>query len=260
MSHPVPALRCHGLTRSFGELRAVDAVDLVVAPGARHALIGPNGAGKSTLFKLVTGALRADAGRVELFGRDITRLSQVRRSRLGMAQTLQQDSLFPSLTAAQTVALAVRRHETRRRETLRERVDELLSRVGLAERGDTRVAALSHGECRQLEVAVALACRPQLLLLDEPAAGLSAAKRARLVALLAGLPQEVTVLFVEHDLDVVFQLADAVTVLHLGKVLFTGSPDEARESEAVRAAYLGVRRREELFTPREGGAGVAAGT
>jgi branched-chain amino acid transport system ATP-binding protein len=250
----VPALRCTGVSRSFGALKAVDAVDLTVAPGARHALIGPNGAGKSTLFKLVTGTMRAHAGTVELSGRDVTRLSDVRRCRLGMSQTLQHASLFGSMTAADTVVLGVQRHEggriapmPRRQRAVRERAGELLEAVGLADRAGVAVPALSHGERKQLEVALALACRPSLLLLDEPAAGMSPAESARLVELLVGLPAEVTVLFVEHDLDLVFALADAVTVLHLGRVLLSGSPTDVRASDVVREAYLGAGRREELF-------------
>ncbi|MCO1657823.1 ABC transporter ATP-binding protein [Pseudonocardia humida] len=248
------ALRCSGLRRSFGALAAVDGVDLEVAPGARHALIGPNGAGKSTLFKLVTGTMRADAGTVELAGRDVTGQSEVARCRLGMSQTMQHASLFASMTATETVALAVQRHDggrivpwPRRRPAVRERAEELLAGVGLAGRGSTPVPALSHGERKQLEVAVALACRPSLLLLDEPAAGMSAAERARLVEVLAELPADITLLIVEHDLDLVFSVADAVTVLHLGEVLLSGTPDEVRASEDVREAYLGAKRREELF-------------
>lgn len=247
-------LRCVGLSRSFGALKAVDGVDLAVAPGARHALIGPNGAGKSTMFKLVTGTMRANAGTVELAGRDVTTLSEVKRSRLGMSQTLQHASLFASMTAVQTVALAAARHDgstispfPRRRPELRERAEALLADVGLKGRGDVLVPALAHGERKQLEVALALACQPTLLLLDEPAAGMSPAERARLVELLAALPASVTLLFVEHDLDLVFALADAVTVLHLGRVLMSGSPADVRASNEVRAAYLGTGRREELF-------------
>jgi branched-chain amino acid transport system ATP-binding protein len=250
----VTALRCAGLSRSFGALKAVDAVDLAVAPGARHALIGPNGAGKSTLFRLVTGTMRADAGSVELAGRDVTGLSEVKRCLLGMSQTMQHASLFASMTAAETVALAVQRHQDgpisllpRRQPRVAARAEELLSAVGLAGRGGVAVPALSHGERKQLQVALALACRPSLLMLDEPAAGMSPAESARLVELLRGLPPEITVLFVEHDLDLVFSLADAVTVLHLGRVLLSGTPDEVRASEAVREAYLGTGRREELF-------------
>jgi len=249
------ALTCTRVGRAFGALKAVDEVDLVVEPGARHALIGPNGAGKSTLFKLVTGTMRADTGRVELAGRDVTGLSEVRRSRLGMSQTMQHSSLFGSMTAVETVVLALRRHDgsrispwPRRDPALRERAEESLAGVGLGGRGDTPVPALSHGERKQLEVALALACRPTLFLLDEPAAGMSPAERARLVELISALPKEITVLFVEHDLDLVFALADAVTVLHLGRVLLSGTPADVRASDAVREAYLGAGRREELFT------------
>ncbi|WP_433507083.1 ABC transporter ATP-binding protein [Pseudonocardia halophobica] len=253
------ALTCRGVRRSFGALRAVDDVDLTVEPGARHALIGPNGAGKSTLFRLLTGRMRADAGTVHLGDRDVTGLSEVRRCRLGMSQTLQHASLFASLTAAETVALAVRRHGPAgggarilpwpgRHPAVDERTDELLAQVGLGDRAGLPVPALSHGERKQLEVALALACAPAVLLLDEPAAGMSPAESARLLALLAGLPRDVTVLFVEHDLDLVFDLADHVTVLHLGRVLLSGTPDEVRASDAVREAYLGTARREELFT------------
>jgi branched-chain amino acid transport system ATP-binding protein len=250
-----PVLACAGISRSFGALRAVAGVDLEVAPGARHALIGPNGAGKSTLFKLITGVLRPHAGSVSFEGRDVTRASEVRRCRLGMSQTLQHSSLFPSMTAAATVALAVQRHAgsripvvPRRQADVHDRSEQLLADAGLEGRGGVAVPALSHGERKQLEVALALACRPRLLLLDEPAAGMSPAESRRLVELLAGLPSEITVLFVEHDLDLVFELADAVTVLHLGKVLLSGSPEQIRASDAVREAYLGAGRREELFT------------
>jgi branched-chain amino acid transport system ATP-binding protein len=278
-----PVLACARLSRAFGALRAVDEVDLQVVAGARHALIGPNGAGKSTLFKLVTGVMRADAGTVALAGRDVTGLSEVRRCRLGMSQTLQHASLFPSMTAAETVVLAVQRHGAgpgpagrisplpRRQPAVHARAEEILVEVGLAGRGGVVVPSLSHGERKQLEVAVALACRPTLLLLDEPAAGVSPGESRRLVELLAGLPAEITVLFVEHDLDLVFELADTVTVLHLGRVLLSGTPAEIRASDRVREAYLGSGRRDELFTARvdgragadparrDGGAGGTAG-
>jgi branched-chain amino acid transport system ATP-binding protein len=247
-------LRTTDLNRSFGALQAVAEVYLRVESGARHALIGPNGAGKSTVFKLITGTLKVDAGVVELAGRDVTGLSEVKRCRLGMSQTLQHASLFASMTAVETVELAVQRHEKgrisllpRRRPVVRERAEKLLADVGLVRRRDVLVPTLSHGERKQLEVALALACRPTLLLLDEPAAGMSPAERARLVELLGGLPAEITVLFVEHDLDLVFALADVVTVLHLGRVLMTGPPARVRASAAVREAYLGSARREELF-------------
>lgn len=261
------ALSCHSVSRAFGALRAVDGVDLEVRPGARHALIGPNGAGKTTLFRLITGLLRVSSGRVELGGREVTRLSEVRRARLGIGQTLQHASLFGSMTAAANVALAVRRHGTGsigplpvRERAVWARADELLTEVGLADRGGVAATALAHGERKQLEVALALACRPRVLLMDEPAAGMSTAERARLAGLVRALPESVTVLFVEHDLDLVFDLATEVTVLSLGRVLLTGTPDQVRSSPEVRAAYLGTTRDEPLFLPPvRGGADVPAG-
>jgi branched-chain amino acid transport system ATP-binding protein len=249
-----PVLSCADLVRTFGALRAVDGVTLALPAGARHALIGPNGAGKSTLFKLLTGLLRPSAGRVRLDDRDVTRMSDVRRARLGMGQTFQHSSLFLSMTAAQNVALAAERAlgrpwlpVPRRSAALRERVDRLLADVNLLDRRDVPVAALSHGECRQVELAVALATSPRVLLLDEPAAGMSPAESERFAALIRQLPAAITLVFVEHDLDLVFQLATRVTVLHLGKVLLSSTPDEVRGSAAVQEAYLGTGRREDLF-------------
>jgi branched-chain amino acid transport system ATP-binding protein len=247
-------LSCTGLHRHFGALRAVDGVDLALPAGARHALIGPNGAGKSTLFRLLAGGLRPTAGRIFLDGGDITRTSEARRARLGIGQTFQHSSLFLSMTAGENIRLAVQRLIGRpwwplpgTRPPVRERVDELLAHVGLDGRGGVPVASLSHGERRQLEVAVALACRPRVLLLDEPAAGLSPAESARLAELIRGLPGEVALLFVEHDLDLVFRLATHVTVMHLGAVLMSGTPEQVRVSPEVQAAYLGSGRRQDLF-------------
>ncbi|TQN42776.1 amino acid/amide ABC transporter ATP-binding protein 1 (HAAT family) [Blastococcus colisei] len=255
-----PLLSLSGVARHFGALKAVDDVRLEVPAGARHALIGPNGAGKSTLFKLITGALPLSAGTISLAGSDISRLSEHQRARRGISQTLQHSSLFLTQTVQQNVLLAAqRRHSSRhslvprRQAAARERVEALLSDVGLAGRAATPVAALSHGERRQVEVAVALACEPRLLLLDEPAAGMSPAESAQLVGLLKSLPESVTLVIVEHDLDVVFALATSVTVLHLGRVLLTGTPDEVRTSEAVQEAYLGTGR-ESLFLDGSGAA------
>ena len=249
-------LELRGVGRSFGALKAVDGVDLDVESGARHALIGPNGAGKSTLFRLISGEMAVTAGTVTLSGDEVTKLSQVRRARRGLAQTMQHSSLFLTQTAAQNVALAAQRHRgsarwllPRRQRDVDSRVTELLAAVGLLERGEVAVSALSHGERRQLEIAVALACEPRLLLMDEPAAGMSPAESGRLTELVLALPREITVVIVEHDLDVVFALAERVTVLHLGQVLLTGSPDEVRESVAVQEAYLGSSNRGELFGP-----------
>jgi len=249
-------LELRGVGRSFGALKAVDAVDLDVASGARHALIGPNGAGKSTLFRLISGEMPVSAGSVTLSGNDVTKLSQIRRARRGLAQTMQHSSLFLTQTAAQNVGLAAQRHRgtaawllPRRQRQVDARARELLDAVGLSERSDVVVSSLSHGERRQLEIAVALACEPRLLLMDEPAAGMSPAESGRLTELVQALPREITVVIVEHDLDVVFALAERVTVLHLGRVLLTGSPDEVRGSTAVQEAYLGSSTRGELFDP-----------
>jgi len=255
---PAPVLVCAGLVRTFGALRAVDDVDLAIPAGARHALIGPNGAGKSTLFQLLAGGIAPSAGRVWLDGRDVTRLSDARRARLGIGQTFQHASLFPSMTAADNIALAAERAlgtpwrpVPRRRSALRSRiearVDELLGEVDLREQRDRMVVALSHGERRQLELAVALAAGPRVLLLDEPAAGLSPAESERFARLVHRLPGALTLLFVEHDLDLVFRLATRITVLHLGKVLVSGTPAEVQASAEVQEAYLGTGRRGDLF-------------
>jgi branched-chain amino acid transport system ATP-binding protein len=251
-------LSLSGVGRAFGALKAVDDVSLDVPSGARHALIGPNGAGKSTLFKLITGALSVSSGTISLAGSDITRLPEHQRARRGISQTLQHSSLFLTQTVQQNVLLAAqRRHGSRRslvprRQTAAvDRARALLADVGLEQRAGVPVAALGHGERRQVEVAVALACEPRLLLLDEPAAGMSPAESARLVGLLKSLPETVTLVIVEHDLDVVFALAGSVTVLHLGRVLLTGPPDEVRASEAVQEAYLGTGR-EALFLDGSG--------
>jgi branched-chain amino acid transport system ATP-binding protein len=260
-----PLLALSGVTRSFGALTAVDDVTLDVPPGARHALIGPNGAGKSTLFKLVTGTLPVSSGTVALAGDDVTRLPEHQRARRGISQTLQHSSLFLSQTVEQNVLLAAqRRHGSRYslvprgQAAARDLARGLLADVGLADRAGTPVAALSHGERRQLEVALALACEPSLLLLDEPAAGMSPAESARLVELLRALPASVTLVIVEHDLEVVFALATSVTVLHLGRVLLTGTPDEVRASPAVQQAYLGPAR-ESLFLDGTGPARLEVG-
>ncbi|WP_327256324.1 ABC transporter ATP-binding protein [Streptomyces sp. NBC_01244] len=240
-------LELRGVSRHFGSFRALDEVDLTVRPGARHAVIGPNGAGKSTLFGLISGTLPATAGTILVDGRDVTRLPVHRRVGLGVAATFQHSSLFMRETVLENVLLAVVRRIGSRpgsragnRAAAIAQAHELLARVGLPTRHDLPAAELSHGERRQLEVAVALGTEPRLLLLDEPAAGMSPAETARLTELIAALPREVTVLLIEHDLDMVFELADTVTVMHLGRHLKTGSPDEVRASTEVQTAYLGT--------------------
>jgi branched-chain amino acid transport system ATP-binding protein len=251
-----PLLETRGLTRRYGSLLALDAVSLSVAAGARHAVIGPNGAGKSTLFGLITGALRATAGRVVFDGRDVTRRPDHARARAGMGKTFQHSSLFTSLPVLDNVALATQRVAGRgmamvrpagRHPAVRARAMCQLELVGLAGRAAVPAATLSHGERRQLEVALALATSPKLLLLDEPTAGMSAADSARFAELIESLGTAVTVLIIEHDLDVVFRLATRVTVLHLGRVLADGTPEEIRADETVRRAYLGDTAPDELF-------------
>ncbi|WP_405792276.1 ABC transporter ATP-binding protein [Streptomyces sp. NBC_00029] len=246
-------LHLRGVSKHFGSFTAVDEVSLTVRAGARHAIIGPNGAGKSTLFGLISGTLTTSTGTITLDGRDVTRLPVHRRVGLGTAATFQHSSLFMRETVLENVLLAALlrtgagagtglggwRKVSARAEVLAG-ARTLLERVGLPDRHDLAAAALSHGERRQLEVAVALAIEPRLLLMDEPAAGMSPAETQRLTELIAALPDEVTVLLVEHDLDMVFELADTVTVMHLGRHLTTGTPDQVRASAEVQQAYLGT--------------------
>ena len=225
-------LEVEGLTRRYGSLVALDGVSLSVAAGARHAVIGPNGAGKSTLFALVTGSLRPSAGRITFDGQDVTRRPDHARARAGMGKTFQHSSLFTSLPVLDNVAMATQR----------------VAGLGMAMlRPAGRLAAVREQAMRQLEVAVALATSPRLLLLDEPTAGLSAADSARFAELVVSLGQAVTVLLIEHDLDVVFRLATHVTVLHLGRVLADGTPGEVRADETVQRAYLGDAALDDLF-------------
>ena len=251
-----PALRVEGLSRHFGSLKAVEDVSFEVRPGSRHAVIGPNGAGKSTLFALVAGALPATSGRVWLHGDDVTALSEHARARRGLVRTFQHSSLFLSATARENVLLALQRRAgvqgrpwgaVARRRALVEEADAVLDQLHLVHRSGQAAGALSHGERRQLEVAVALATSPSVLLLDEPAAGMSHADTQAFQEIVLGLPPSITVLLVEHDLDLVFGVADQVTVLQLGQHLLTGPPDEVRASEAVQHAYLGAEDTSELF-------------
>lgn len=241
------ALVLDGLGKRYGSVVAVDDVSLEVRQGARHAIIGPNGAGKSTLFALIAGTIRPTSGRVHLFGEDVTGLPDHRRARRGLAKTFQRSSVFGSMSLLQNVLLgAERRHGGPARVVGRhtrkavEAAQAHLNRVGLLDRAEVRADLLSHGERRQLEVALALAVEPKVLLFDEPTAGMSAAETDRFVEIVEALPRDITVLIIEHDLDVVFTLADRVTVLHLGAVIADGSPDDIRASELVQQTYLGT--------------------
>jgi branched-chain amino acid transport system ATP-binding protein len=251
VSAPAPAaVEVRNLTRRFGGLCAVDSVSIRVETGARHAVIGSNGAGKSTLFALIGGAQRPTSGAVYLGGVEVTRLPEHRRAQRGLARTFQHANLFGPATVAANVALAVRRWlgcgyrpwpDRRREAAVEGRVAQLLETVGLTGRAATPAVGLSHGERRQLEVAVALAAQPSVLLLDEPTAGMAAPETRRFVELVAALPATLTVVLVEHDLEVVFGLATHLSVLHLGRLLADGNPDEVRADPAVRAAYLDAR-------------------
>jgi branched-chain amino acid transport system ATP-binding protein len=243
-----PLLRIEGLAKHFGGVVASDNITLDVIAGELHAIIGPNGAGKTTLITQLAGELAPDAGRVNFAGQDITRLATPYRSALGLARSFQITSLFPEFTALDNVALAVQAHAghsfrfwrpARSAPELREPARAALARVGLGGRADTPVSELSHGEHRQLELAMALATKPRLLLLDEPMAGLGADESARMVTLMRELKREVTILLVEHDMDAVFALADRITVLVYGRVIASGAPGEIRTNAEVRQAYLG---------------------
>jgi branched-chain amino acid transport system ATP-binding protein len=243
-----PLLRVKGLVRRFGGIVATDHVSLDVARGELHAIIGPNGAGKTTLISQLTGHLSPNAGSMSVAGRDITNMPAYRRSALGLARSFQITSLLLDFTAADNVALAAQAHDghsfrffgdARRERGLREKAQAALQRVGLAGRADVLVSRLSHGEQRELELAVALATKPQLLLLDEPMAGLGVTESARMVKLLQELRKEVTIVLVEHDMEAVFALADRITVLVYGRVIASGMPSEIRQNEEVKRAYLG---------------------
>ena len=243
-----PLLRVEKLVRRFGGILATDHISLDVAKGELHAIIGPNGAGKTTLISQLTGHLAPDSGTVSLAGRDITHLPAYRRCALGLARSFQITSLLLDFTAADNVALAAQAHDghsfrffadARKEKGLRDAAQAALQRVGLAERANVPVSRLSHGEQRELELAVALATKPQLLLLDEPMAGLGATESARMVKLLRELRKEVTIVLVEHDMDAVFALADRISVLVYGRVIASGSPADIRRNEEVKRAYLG---------------------
>jgi branched-chain amino acid transport system ATP-binding protein len=236
-----------GLTKSYGSVVAVDDVTMEVASGERRAVIGPNGAGKSTLFALVAVTLRPTSGTVSLLGQDVTRLRDHQRARRGLVKTFQHSSVFSAMSLLDNVLLGTQRTHGRASQPFGRSnmaavaaAQSALATVGLADRSGVLAGSLSHGERRQLEVALALGVEPEVLLLDEPTAGMSAAETGRFVELVSGLPRDITVLIIEHDLDVVFSVADRVTVLHLGAVIEDGTPDEVRASELVQRTYLGV--------------------
>ena len=243
-----PLLRIENLVRRFGGIVATDNLSLDIARGELHAIIGPNGAGKTTLISQLIGQLRPTAGTIRFGGQDVTHLPAWKRSRLGLARSFQITSLLPNFTAADNVALAAQARDghsfrffgnARQEKQLRAAAHAALDRVGLLGRADVVVSRLSHGEQRELELAVALATKPQLLLLDEPMAGLGVTESARMVKLLAELRQEVTIVLVEHDMNAVFALADRITVLVYGRVIASDVPAAIRTNEEVKRAYLG---------------------
>jgi branched-chain amino acid transport system ATP-binding protein len=241
-------LQIDGLSKRFGGVIASDAITLDIPAGELHAIIGPNGAGKTTLIGQLAGELTPDDGRIRFGGDDVTALPTYRRSQLGLARSFQITSLFLDFTALDNVALAVQAHSghsfhfwgaARKDAALRGPAEAALARVGLGERADMPVATLSHGEHRQLELAMALATKPRMLLLDEPMAGMGPEQTARMVEILRQLKGEVTILLIEHDMEAVFALADRLTCLVYGRVIASGSPEAIRNNAEVRQAYLG---------------------
>ncbi len=241
-------LRTHALVKRFGGLTATDAVSLAIRRGARHALIGPNGAGKTTLINQLTGVLAPTSGRVELQGRDITTLAPHRRAALGLVRTFQINQLWPSLSPLQSLALALAgRRGTAARfwrplgadAALAGEVESLLAQFRLTDHADQPTRVLPYGKRRLLEIALAVALRPRVLLLDEPAAGVPAAERQDILDTVAALPAEVAVVLIEHDMDLVFSFARRITVLVNGAVLTEGTPAAIAADPQVRAVYLG---------------------
>jgi branched-chain amino acid transport system ATP-binding protein len=242
-----PLLRAHGLSRYFGAVPAVHNVDFEVMPGERRAILGPNGAGKTTVFDLIAGDITPSEGRVELFGRDVTRLAVTRRARLGLGRTYQTSRVLGGLSVEDNLYLAVlgarsghyRPVRGRSSDAVRTRAREVAGRVGLNDRLSSVAGSLSHGEQRQLEIGLALAPAPRLLMLDEPAAGLARAERLTLTNMLLQLDPQVTLIIIEHDMDVALTVARHVTMLHQGEMLLEGTPEEIRASTLVHELYLG---------------------
>jgi branched-chain amino acid transport system ATP-binding protein len=249
-----PTLRLRGVGRRFGGLHAVRDVDLDVTGGERRAILGPNGAGKTTLFNVVAGDMSPTSGRVELFGEDVTGEPARKRAKLGLARSYQQSRLFLGLSVEENIFLAVlgvgRGHLRpvilpRKDAELRERAHEAARRAAIDGKLDELVGALSHGEHRQVALAMALAAEPRLLMLDEPASGLSRGERQLLTELLLALDRKITLILIEHDMDIALRVAERVTMMHEGRVITEGTPSEIRANETVHELYLGSRFAEE---------------
>jgi branched-chain amino acid transport system ATP-binding protein len=243
------ALSLSGVSRNFGGIRAVADISFDVSHGKRLTIIGTNGAGKSTLFNLVTGVYQLSSGSISIFGQDVSKQPAHRRANLGIARTFQTSKLFQGLTVRENLYVSLRQAMGENKiswlanpasdDQLRIDSTLLLEKVDLTKKADILVSDISHGESRQLEVAMALAMRPKILMLDEPAAGISPTERVRLVELLKSLEKEITLVLIEHDMAVALAVADEVIVMHDGTIFMQGSPDEVRESSAVRDLYLG---------------------
>jgi branched-chain amino acid transport system ATP-binding protein len=242
-----PTLRLRGVGRRFGGLHAVTEVTLDVADGERRAILGPNGAGKTTLFNVISGDMEPSSGTVELFGRDVTHLPARKRAKMGLARTYQQSRMLMGVKVEDAIYLSilgVRNGHLRpvvlpRDRGLRERARTAAERVAIAHKLSESVGALSHGEHRQLAIAMALASEPRMLMLDEPASGLSRGERQLLSELLLGLDRAITLVLIEHDMDVALNVAERVTMMHDGRVIVEGTPDEIRANEVVHDLYLG---------------------
>ena len=241
-------LEARGLVKAFGGLRATDNLNLSVEKGELHAIIGPNGAGKTTLISQLCGTLRPDAGQILFKGRDITRMPPYRRAGLGMARSFQITSLIMDMSVLDNVALAVQAHQgssfrfiraQRSIAQIRDKAMALLARVGLADKAHMPTRALSHGEHRHIEIAIALAADAELMLLDEPMAGLGGDESRAMIALLQSIKGAHSIVLIEHDMDAVFALADRISVLVYGHIIATGSPADIRANKQVEAAYLG---------------------
>jgi branched-chain amino acid transport system ATP-binding protein len=245
--HAVPALRLRGVGRRFGGLHAVSDVDLEVPAGERRAILGPNGAGKTTLFNVICGDFPPTSGAVELFGRNVTQAPARTRAKMGLARTYQQSRLFAGLSVEDSIYLSIigfrgghlRPVVLKRDAEMRERAREAARRVAIDHKLSETVGSLSHGEQRQVALGVALAAEPQLMMLDEPCSGLSRGERQLLTDLLLALGRELTLIVIEHDMDVALRVAEQVTMMHDGRVIVEGTPDEIRANELVHDLYLG---------------------
>lgn len=243
------ALIIEGLSRNFGGVQALSDVSLTVEPGERRLIIGPNGAGKTTLFNMLSGAFAVSSGRVMLFGRDITQLPAYERAKMGLARTFQITNLFPRLTVLENVLLALQaaddsafslHRRMRAQHHLFHNANALLAEWGLAAIAGRPAKEISYGEQRQIDLILAMAVQPKVLLLDEPTAGLSAAEVVRVVGMVRSLPKDITILMIEHDMDVAFELADRITVLHQGRIIAEGDVEAIRNDPKVTEIYLGA--------------------